>query len=87
LSTGKLYKPESKFIAEVEFKRFIESDDNWAGEFVLTEYKPVKDEDGYIIELEDGRRGRCSIRRRINRAVSSVPPLFHYHFRGYQLSD
>ena len=87
MSTGKLYKPENKFIAEVEFKLFIETDDNWTGEFVLMEYKRLQDGDGYIIELEDGRRGRCSLRRRTNRAVSSVPPLFHYHFKGHQVSD
>jgi hypothetical protein len=85
LGTGKLYKPENKFITEVEFKLFIESGNNWSGELIPTEYKRLQDADGYIIELEDGRKGRCSLRRRTNRAVSSVPPIYHYLFRGYRL--
>jgi len=87
LGIGKLYKPESKFIGEVDLKLLIESGKDWTGELVLTEYRRLQDGDGYIIELEDGRRGRCSLRKRVNRAVSSIPPLFYYHFKGYQLSD
>jgi hypothetical protein len=42
----------------------------------------IKDGSGYILELEDGRRGRCSLKKRVNRAVTSLPPRYVYHFTG-----
>jgi hypothetical protein len=84
MATGKLYKLGSgeEFIANVNYRFHDESETKWWGELMLTEYKRVGDGAGYIIELEDGRRGNCSLRKRVNRAVSGVPPLYHYHFKG-----
>ena len=84
MTAGKLYKSGSgeEFIANVNYRFHDESETSWWGELVLTEYKRVGDGAGYIIELEDGRRGNCSLRKRVNRAVSGVPPLYHYHFKG-----
>jgi len=84
MAAGKLYKlgSDEKFVAGVNYQLHDESKVGWWGELVLTEYKRVSDGTGYVIELEDGRRGSCSLRKRVNRAVSGVPPLYHYHFRG-----
>ncbi len=84
MTAGKLYKLGSgeEFIANVNYQFHDESETRWWGELMLTEYKRVGDGAGYIIELEDGRRGSCSLRKRVNRAVSGVPPLYHYHFKG-----
>ena len=84
MAVGKLYKLGSseEFIAGVNYRLLDESRSTWWGELVLTEYKRINDGAGYLIELEDGRRGSCSIRKRVNRAVSGVPPLYHYHFKG-----
>ncbi len=84
MAAGKLYKSGGgeEFIANVNYRFHDESATSWWGELVLTEYKRVGDGAGYVIELEDGRRGSCSLRKRVNRAVSGVPPLYRYHFRG-----
>ena len=84
MAVGKLYKlgGGEEFIADVNYRLLDESRSTWWGELVLTEYKRINDGAGYLIELEDGRRGSCSIRKRVNRAVSGVPPLYHYHFKG-----
>ncbi len=84
MAAGKLYKRGSgeEFVADVNYKFHDRSELGWWGELVLSEYKRVSDGVGYVIELEDGRKGSCSLRKRVNRAVSGVPPLYHYHFRG-----
>lgn len=84
MAAGKLYKMGSgeEFIANVNYQFHDESRTSWWGELMLTEYKRVGDGAGYVIELEDGRRGNCSLRKRVNRAVSGVPPLYRYHFKG-----
>jgi len=83
LSTGKLYRSKGEeFVATVNYKLLDESPTNWWGEFTLTEYMRVSDGDGYMIVLEDNRKGRCSLKKRVNRAVSGVPPLYHYRFKG-----
>ena len=83
MAVGKLYKLGSEeFIAGIDYQLYNKSETNWSGELVLTEYKRLNDNDRYVIELEDGRRGRCFLRKRVNRAVSGTPPLYHYHFKG-----
>ena len=54
----------------------------WWGELILIEYQRISDGTGYIIELEDGRQGKCSLKKRVNRAVSGVPPRYVYRFTG-----
>ncbi|GAJ16048.1 unnamed protein product, partial [marine sediment metagenome] len=61
---------------------YDKAETGWWGELVLTEYKRPDESASYVIEFEDGRRGKCSLRKRVNRAVSGVPPLYRYQFRG-----
>ena len=83
MATGKLYKSGSgEFVANVDYRFYDKSEMGWWGELVLTEYKRPDESAPYVIELEDGRRGKCSLRKRVNRAVSGVPPLYRYQFRG-----
>ena len=84
MAAGKLYRlgGEEELIANVNYRFHDESETSWWGELVLTEYKRVGDGAGYVIELEDGRRGSCTLRKRVNRAVSGVPPLYRYQFKG-----
>jgi uncharacterized protein YwgA len=80
---GKLYRlAGDEFIVKVDYQFHDESPVSWWGELVPKEYRRLSDGDGYIIELEDGRKGRCSLRKRVNRAVSGIPPLYHYQFKG-----
>ena len=58
MTTGKLYQSsDNEFITEVNYKFQDESDTGWWGELTLTDYKRLKDNDIYIIELDDMRRG------------------------------
>ena len=83
MDVGKLYKFNDEFIANVNYQFIDKSEASWWGELVPEAYsKLLSDSEGYIIELEDGRRGRCSLKRRVNRAVRGVPPIYYYYFRG-----
>ena len=83
MAIGKLYtSSDEQFVAEVSYQFQDESETNWWGELSLVEYKRIGDAGGYIIELEDKRRGLCYLKKRVNRAVSGVPPRYVYHFSG-----
>ena len=85
---GKLYAGNyEKLISAVSYKIHeeltIEGNlEKWWGEMTLTDSIRPPDGDRYGVELEDGRKGRCSIRRRINRAVILVPPRYVYFLQG-----
>jgi hypothetical protein len=81
--TGKLYYSlNEQFIANINYQFQNEEDHSWWGELTLIEYIRIKDGTGYTIELEDGRRRRCNLKKRVNRAVTSLPPRYVYHFSG-----
>jgi len=81
LNRGKLYSSrDNKFIVDVNYKLYDESESSWRGELVPMEYKPISDGEGYVIEFQNGTRGRCSLKKKVNRAVSGVPPLYYYYF-------
>jgi len=83
VSTGRLYQSlDGKFIAEVNYTFQHEEEHRWWGELTLVDYVRVKDGGGYIIELEDGRRGECFIKKIVNRVMPTVPPIYNYYFRG-----
>lgn len=83
MAIGKLYKPDSEeFLVNVDYQLQQDSRTSWWGEFVLVEYMRLGDGTGYFIELEDNRKGRCSIKKRVNRAVTGVPPRYIYRFAG-----
>ena len=83
MNKGKLYGLGSEqFVVDIDYELHGKSVMDWWGEFILVEYRHLRDDGGYTIELEDGRKGRCSIQRRINRAVTGVPPRYRYYFRG-----
>ncbi|MFC1904426.1 hypothetical protein ACFLXT_01470 [Chloroflexota bacterium] len=83
MGSGKLYKFDGNFIVGVNYQFFDQSETSWWGELVPKEYCRLSDGDGYTIELEGGLKGHCSLRKRINKAVSGVPPLYYYTFRGH----
>jgi hypothetical protein len=81
--TGRLYNSMTEdLIGGVSYNFQHEEDHRWWGELTLIEYSQIKDGGGYIIELEDGRRSRCALKKRVNRAVTSLPPRYVYHFSG-----
>jgi hypothetical protein len=83
MALGKLYNGyNNELLAGVDYHLFDESSHNWWGELTLTEYKRLADGNGYLLELADGRKGRCSLTRKVNRAVSGLLPLHCFRFRG-----
>jgi hypothetical protein len=83
VSTGKLYESiEKKLIGQVNYNFQNSEDHRWWGELTLVDYVQIKDGSSYIIELEDGRACRCALKKRVNRAVTSLPPRYVYHFSG-----
>jgi hypothetical protein len=79
---GKLYYSyNDQFIANVSYQLQHSENSSWWGELTLIEYKQVKD-GSYTLELEDGKKTHCALKKRINRAVSSLPPRYVYHFTG-----
>ena len=80
---GKLYISRSEqSVVDIDYVLRDKAATGWWGEFLLMEYRRLSDGEGYVIELEDGRKGRCSIQKRVNRAVTGVPALYRYYFRG-----
>jgi len=83
VATGRLYHYiDEEFIVEVNYQFQHESEQRWWGELTLVDYVRLKDGSGYILELEDGRRSKCTLKKRVNRAVTSLPPRYVYHFSG-----
>ena len=86
--TGKLYKADNKqAITAVSYRLHEEFApegglERWWGELTFVENININNSDRYTIELEDKRRGRCSLKRRINKAVIGVPPRYFYFFQG-----
>ncbi len=72
---GKLYVSRgSEFLAEVKYQLHDDSARGWWGELTLTEYQRIKDGEGYVLELEDGRKGKCSLKKNVNKAEPRIPP-------------
>ncbi len=83
MNKGKLYRSKGKeFLAEVKYQLRDHSETGWWGELTLTEFQRIKDGDGYLLEMADGCKGKCSLRKMVNKAVSGVPPLYYYRFKG-----
>ncbi len=83
MSTGKLYLAYTgEMVMEVDYRLYDETTNNWWGELTLTDFRRIEDGDGYMLELADGRRGRCFLTRKVNKAVSGFLPLYCYRFRG-----
>ena len=83
MSIGKLYQSsDDQLIAEVNYQFQHESPGRWWGELILVDYVRIKDGSGYTLELEDGRKSKVALKKRVNRAVTSLPPRYVYHFSG-----
>jgi len=87
MAIGSLSSYDGDLSVAVDYKLHDGSELGWWGELVLTEYYRLSDGDGYIIEFEDGRKGRCFLKKKVNRAVYGLSPLFCYHFRGNGLLE
>ena len=83
MSIGRLYRfSDNKLVARVNYQLQDESATNWWGELTLTDYMRINEKEVYKIKLEDKRKGSCRLKKRVNRAVSGVPPRYIYRFSG-----
>ena len=83
MATGKLYRASNdELISDVNYNFQHEAEGRWWGELTLVDYTRINDGPGYLLEREDGLKARCSLKKRVNRAVSSLPPRYVYHFAG-----
>jgi len=88
MATGKLYRLiDSTLIGDVNYRFFSEEPTNWWGELILTRHISMGDEAGCIIEFENKRKGKCRLRKKVNHAVTGVPPRYVYHFTGTSLLE
>jgi len=84
VSIGKLYRlGDSQFVSGVNYRLFHhEAATNWWGELTLVDNVRLNEGDMYVIELEDKRRSKCHLKKKVNVAVSGVPPRWRYHVTG-----
>jgi hypothetical protein len=85
MGVGKLYKTgDSEFVADVDYHIFQhQAATNWWGELTLARRVPLDEGDVFEIEFEDRRRSKCHLKKRVNRAVSGLPPRYIYHVTGF----
>ncbi|MFQ5836025.1 MAG: hypothetical protein ACE5HR_08925 [bacterium] len=81
---GKLYRlSDNQFVADVNYQLFqYEVAKNLWGELTLSDHALLNEGDVFVIELEDKRKIKCSLQKRINRAVSGIPPRYVYRITG-----
>ncbi len=83
MDKGKLCIPgDENATIEIDYRLHVDATAGWRGEFVLKEYIRLHDGNDYVIELGDGRKGMCAIRKKVNKAVRVGPPHYYYSFRG-----
>jgi len=81
VSVGKLYRlGDNQFIGSVNYRLFHHPEAiNQCGELTPINYILLGEGDLFVIELEDKRKSKCHLRKRVNRAVSWFPPRYTYH--------
>ena len=83
MNIGKLYSyNDEQFVANIKYQLYDTSPTGFWGELTLQQHRPVHDGGEYLIELEDKRKCQCFVKKRVNRAVSGVPPRYVYKFNG-----
>ena len=83
MATGKLYRySDQQFICHVNYTFQHESQSSWWGELSSVEYVHLDDGNSYVMELDDSRKAKCTLKKQINHAVSGIPPRYIYRFSG-----
>ena len=87
MQTGKLYKFDTEqFIVDINYQFLGDTATNPWGELVPVEYVRIDGFEDYMLELDDNRKIKCNLQKRVNRAVSGIPPRYIYHFVGRPIS-
>ena len=85
MGTGKLYRlSDNEFIVSVNYQLLHDrTATNWWGELIPIDYTRFDEGDRFIIEFEGKRWSRCHLKKKVNRAVSGLPPRYVYHVTGF----
>lgn len=81
---GKIYKDEINAeapFADVNYNIMAE-EGRWNGELILTRKDFIKDGQVFLLEMEDGRKGKCSLRKKVNKAVMGMPVRYFFALSG-----
>ena len=89
MGIGKLYRfGDNQFVSNVNYQIFEHpAATNWWGELTLVDYVRLDEGGMFIIELGDKRKNKCHLKKRVNRAVSGIPPRYVYHVTGFSQID
>jgi hypothetical protein len=83
---GKLYLVGSKqLISDIDYKLHQERSvelERWWGEFYIDRGIKLDEEESYIVELGDGRQGRCFVKKLVNRVLPGIPARSVYRVNG-----
>ena len=81
MGKGKLYRlNDNQFMADINYQLYQRREStDWSAELTLPSGLKISDNEIFLIKLEDGRKCLCKLRKKVNRAVSGVPPCFIYH--------
>ncbi len=82
MNIGKLYRYSGEFVVNVNYQLQGQAPTNLWGELIPMEYGRIGGDGSYTIELEDNRKIKCNLRKRVNRAVTGIPTRYVYHFVG-----
>jgi hypothetical protein len=82
MGTGRLYRfYDNEYVTDIDYT-LHEATQSWWGELTFAGRTMIDEEDTFVIELEDSRKSRCRLKKRVNRAVSGIPPRYIYHVMG-----
>jgi hypothetical protein len=83
---GKLYRIGSEqLVSDVDYRLYQDltiEPERWWGEFYLDRIIKINEKDGYIMELEDGCKGRCFVKKLVNRVLPGIPARNVYRVNG-----
>jgi hypothetical protein len=84
---GKLYLigGSEQFVSDIDYKLYQELDaepERWWGEFYLDRGIKISEEERYTIELEDGCKGRCFVKKLVNKVLPGIPAQYVYRVNG-----
>lgn len=81
MGTGKLYRlNDNQFMADIDYQLYQGRESTeWSAELALPSSLKINNNEIFIIKLEDGLKFLCKLRKKVNRAVSGIPPRYTYH--------
>ncbi len=83
MNAGKLFSHnEEQFVTDVNYRLLGFDRKSVSGELIPAGHGLISDGGEYVVELEDSRKIRCSLRKNVNRPTVGLPPRFVYRFTG-----